>query len=414
MYRSYGSPEAINDDYSTATVSYGTPPAISKEYPPHVKLVAVLASFYLIGLLAQWWAKWTPTRQTPLARPAPKLGDVRSSRLAVLGSAPPSRTPSTPEESRKGTAAVAQLLPAREAMIRFSRRRQVTSSNDGKNPYWTLQRLRSNGDDTLSVHAAIPTRYLFPTDYTGLPTRSLKWIGMVPDNTVTDLSHPTMQVIIARVYDAVGRVTGAFHRATLAEKIPVSEIPLSLANHIAAPMPGCMVLGVTMFNTCRRGVSRFTYLRTGFECCEIVIRRGLSVEGFIETLAHELAHVIVHLEAKHPSNPYGRAPFSNYTAMEEGICTAVSLLAAGYLSGKTFTRSEVTDSVMKAVLMDKEKENEPESDTVKKELPDFAALAGKEFVKGSYGETFRHVMRHIDMFPTFLDLLDTYLKHGFV
>ncbi|KAJ3144244.1 hypothetical protein HDU89_008643 [Geranomyces variabilis] len=395
------------DDFT----AYGSPSAINGDHPSFIKWAVILLCFYLVTHLERWWPKWPPARQAPSA---PEPGAVRNSRLAVLGSAIiTSRTSPTQEGSREGTVAVGKMLPAREAMILFSRRRQVHLSDDGENPYSTLQRLRSEGVDAPSVHAVIPFRYLFPTDYPELPTRSLKWITTVPGNMVTDLSHPTMRVIVVRVYNAVGRVTGAFHRASLAENIDLSEIPLSLEDHITCPIPSCQVLGATTFGTCRRGVSRFTYLRTGFECCRIVIRRGLSVERFIETLAHELAHIIVHLEAKYPSNPFGRAPFKDYTPMKEGICTAVSLLAAGYLSGRDFTRSEVTDSIMRTMLSEKQ-DNQPESGGVKERLPNLDALAGRGFVKESYEDTFRHVMKHIDLFSTFLDLLDTYLKHGFI
>ncbi|KAI8586598.1 hypothetical protein BDZ88DRAFT_275596 [Geranomyces variabilis] len=400
--------EDLDDDYylpNHDSVAYGSAATIDDDYTLYAKWAGILFCFWLATRLDRWWPKRTPPSQR--APPAPEVADVRNSRLAVLRSARTTSNASPPTRKipREDTAAVGKTLPAREAMILFSRRRQ-----DGKDSYTTFQRFRSK--DVDEEPALVPDRYLFPTDYTALPTRSLKWISMLPDNIVTDLSHPTVQVIVARVYNAVGRVTGAFHRATLAET--GYEIPLSLEDHIGSPMPGCQVLGRTMFNTCRPDVSRFTCLRTGFECCSITIRRGLSVERFIETLAHELAHVIVHLEAIHPSNPFGRAPFRDYTAMEEGICTAVSLLAAGYLSGKDFTRSEATDSIMKAVLKDEQEDDQPDTDTVEKGLVNVDALAGKEFVKTSYEDTFRHVMKNIDMFPTFLDLLDSYLKHGFV
>ncbi|KAI9090064.1 hypothetical protein DFS34DRAFT_597750 [Phlyctochytrium arcticum] len=108
---------------------------------------------------------------------------------------------------------------------------------------------------------------------------------------------------------------------------------LTLVDQLDAPFDkGCVqTLGTTIFSKCKgRNTSAFD-LWSGLECCVINIQRGLEAEEFVQVLAHELAHVLVHIHNTHPRMLRTTdAPAELKKDVEERLCRLMELMVAGY------------------------------------------------------------------------------------
>src|SRR5690606_19152648 len=123
-------------------------------------------------------------------------------------------------------------------------------------------------------------KFILPLNYNLLPINN-----NLQEMLVTNLKEYYISHIVRKVYNAVGRVTGALNNAIFTTLNNFDRIELS--NDLNGKLCEVIQLGLTQFECYNKVISRFD-LSSGLECCRIVIQYGLPLTKFIITLAHEL------------------------------------------------------------------------------------------------------------------------------